>query len=247
MPTDDRAAHEVDAPLAEEQLIAVLRDSIRRSAGARTADDLTTHLIQQLRGGLLHANTLSEAVNTGLDVEALASRSYEAQTAINGRSAHVTFTAGLGDSGIARGEHLDIRATVSVRHRVDLTLRFGLVSTDAGASWTLALTAPDRRRLASAQQMTDTAGPHVTELVHDPRHRAGLEPVIDSARHVAALRALFDLQQARDQLAWAASRALAARAVFDRYGCTEPDMEQLRAHLGHLARLAEEGRCLVGW
>ncbi|WP_407913852.1 hypothetical protein [Kitasatospora sp. NE20-6] len=244
---------DVDALLVEEQLVAVLRDgirTIRRSAGVCTADDLTARLIQQLRGGLLHAGATSNqdgAPSVELDVEALASRSYAVQTAISGRSASVIFTAGRGDSGIAHGEHLDIRATVAVRHRVDLTLHYGLVSTDAGASWTLALADADRRWLASAQQMTDLAGPHITELVHDPHHRSGLEPVIDSARHVAAMRALFDLQRARDQLAWAASRTLAARAVFDRYGYSEPDLGQLRAHLDRLARLAAEGRCLVGW
>ncbi|MFF4344748.1 hypothetical protein ACFY00_33110 [Kitasatospora sp. NPDC001540] len=239
--------------LAEEQLLAVPHDgirTIRRSAGTCPADDLAAHLIQQMRGGLLHeAAALGEgsAGTADLDVEALASRSYTVETSIGGRSARVAFTAGLADSGIAHGEHLDIRATVSLRYRVDLTLRFGLVSTDAGASWALALAKAERRWLASARQMTDAAGPHITQLVHDPRHRAGLAPVIDTARHVAAVRALFELQRARDQLAWAASRAVSAREIFNRYGCTEPDLARLRVHLGHLARLASEGRCLVGW
>jgi len=239
---------DLDPQLAEEQLLAALHDSIisiRRSAGTCTADALTERLTQQLRAGLLStALPGGDSTAAALDVEALVNRSYPVEITIGARPARAVFTPGLSDSGLAHGEHMDIRATVTVKHRVDHTLTYGLTSTDEGVTWILALAEAEREWLVSAREIKELAAPHITELVHDPRHRGGLAPVVDAARHVAATRALFVLDRAREQLAWASSRDLVARAAFDRYGCSESDMWRLR---DHLAQLTTQGRVLVGW
>ncbi|SEM77598.1 hypothetical protein [Streptacidiphilus jiangxiensis] len=212
-----------------------------------SASELNPLLAEEVLTALQAARRGAEAaatVGSSLDVEALVSRSYTAEMRVGSHRATVVFAAGLADSGIAHGEHLDIRAAVSLRHRVPLTLSYGLVSTDSGASWTVALSRSGRGWLASAQQMLEAARPRVTEIAHDPEHRTGLAPVIDAARHVAALRALFALRQEREQLARAAARTLAARAVLDRYGYSEADLRRLGTHL---ARLAPANRSLIGW
>jgi hypothetical protein len=208
------------------------------------APELDLRLTAELLTALHRAAPSPEAASTNAgNWEVLTSRSYTTETTVGGRSARVTFTPGLAARGIHTGEHLDLRAAVSPRRRVPLNLSYGLVSTDAGDTWTVALSRSDRRWLASAQQMLEMARPHVVELAHDPDNRAGLAPVIDAARHVAAVRALFDLRQTREELARAAKRSLAARTAFDRYGYAEADLLPL---VKHLAQLAGPNRGLIG-
>ncbi|MFF4531534.1 hypothetical protein ACFY1P_19975 [Streptomyces sp. NPDC001407] len=237
--------------LAEEQILASLHhgiQAIRRKTGSCSVDDISTHLIQQLGAGLLREASPAPHARTetgSLDTDALVRAAYVVETTIADRAAQVRFTPGLAKSGLAHGEHLDIRATVLLRNRVDLTFMCGLVSTDRGATWSLALTTSDKSRLASAKTMKGPVGEQVTALVHDPGHRRGLEPVIDAARHVAGMRALGLLAGERQRLALAGARAVAARAVFDRYGYSEADMTRLRTHLAQLAAADHKG--LVDW
>ncbi len=239
-----------NARLAEEQLLAALHDAISACAqhpGACTGDHVSARLASQLNAGLLREVTAPQAPcgAGGLDVDALIQTTYEVTTPIAKQDALVRFTPGLAASGLAHVEHLDIRASVALKHRVDLKFSCGLTSTDGGASWSLTLTEVDRAWLASAKTMTAPVKKRVTALVDAPEHRAGLEPVIEAARHVAGMRALSNLRVARAGLASAGTRAAAARAVFDRYGYSTADLDRLRSALAQLA--AADGRGLVGW
>ncbi|RLU82016.1 hypothetical protein CTZ27_31135 [Streptomyces griseocarneus] len=246
MPSSD-----IHAPLAEAQILTSLRkgiQAIRHKTGSCSAGDISTHLIQQLAAGLLHEASPAPhpPTETGsLDTDTLVSAAYLVEATIADRAARVRFTPGLAKSGLAHGEHLDIRATVLLRNRVDLTFTCGLVSTDSGATWSLALITSDKGRLASAKTVKDPVGEQVTALVHDPGHRRGLEPVLDAARHVAGMRAHSLLTGERHRLALASARTAAARAVFDRYGYSEADMTRLRTHLAQLA--AADNRLLIDW
>ncbi|MFD7919549.1 hypothetical protein ACFV3R_10025 [Streptomyces sp. NPDC059740] len=239
----------VDALLAEEQLAAALHNGIaeiRRCHGSCTADQVAAHLVQQLTAGLLRQAVAPDAVTEALDVERLIQRDYGLMTKVANRDAHVRFTAGLGDSCLDHEEHLDLRAEVSLRYRVDLRFKCGLSSRDGGATWTLAFTeAADKGWLESVKAMKEPVGDLVTALAHDSEHRDGLEPVVEAARHVAAMRALSRLRVARTQLATAGTRALAARAVFDQYGYAVADLERLRTRLAELAWSRNRG--LIGW
>ena len=244
-------APDADPMLAEEQLLTALRDGIRTikaNAGVCTPDDIAQHLIQQLHGGLLHeahgATETSAQVATD-EVDALVQAAYEVETTIRGRAARVCLTAGLADSGVARGEHLDVRARVRLTYRVNLEFSCAFVSTDDGTNWRLVFTEAERSWLASAETMTEPVGHGVTALLNDPAHRPGMEPVVTAARHVAGARALMELRHERERLALAGARTVAARAVFDRFGYSEADIRHLTARLYQLAWAKEHG--LIGW
>ncbi|WP_055531306.1 hypothetical protein [Streptomyces graminilatus] len=246
MPTPD-----ADPVLAEEQILTALRSGIRaikENAGACTPDEIAQHLIRQLDGGLLHGarhSTAASAQATTVDVGALVQAAYDVDTTIAGRTAQVHLTPGLADSGVSRGEHLDVRARVRLTYRVDLEFSCAFVSTNDGASWGLAFTEADRSWLASAETMAEPVGHSVTALLNDPAHRPGMEPVVTAARHVAAARALMDLRHERERLAIAGVRTVAARAVFDRLGYSEADIQHLAVHLYQLAWVKDHG--LIGW
>ncbi|MFD6967162.1 hypothetical protein [Streptomyces sp. NPDC059949] len=236
--------------LVEEQLLAALHDAINECArhpGSCTGDHVSARLVNQLSAGLLREATAAQAPcgPGGLDVDALIQTAYEVTAPIAKQDALIRFTPGLAASGLAHVEHLDIRAAVALKHRVDLKFSCGFTSADGGASWSLTLTEVDRGWLASAKTMTAPVKKRVTALVDDPKHRAGLAPVIEAARHVAGMRALSNLRVARAGLASAGSRTVAARAVFDRYGYNTADLDRLRSALAQLA--AADGKGLVGW
>ncbi|MFB7998904.1 hypothetical protein ACFC4G_39520 [Streptomyces sp. NPDC056002] len=236
--------------VAEEQLLAAARAGIRsitHATGTCTAQDLSELLAQQLRAGLLHqALPLPGSSGPGeLDVEAVVQANYELETTIHGRAAQVRFTPGLAQSGVAHGEHMDVRAAVSLTYRVSLQFECAVVSTDRGQSWSPALTSARRPWLTSAKNLCPEVGEQVTALMHTPAHRPGLAPVIDAARLVAATRALTRLRVAQGDLAFAGSRAVAARAVFERYGCGPGHATRLHARLWELAAAQDKG--LVGW
>ncbi|WP_327740568.1 hypothetical protein OG749_46905 (plasmid) [Streptomyces nojiriensis] len=239
-----------DPLLAEEQLLAAARagiHSISHSTGTCTAQDLSELLVEQLRAGLLH-QTLhlpGSPDSGGLDVDAVVQANYELETTIHGRTAQVRFTPGLAQSGVAHGEHMDVRAAVTLTYRVGLQFECAVVSTDRGQSWSAALTSAERPWLTSAKDLCPEVGEQVTALMHTPAHGPGLAPVIDAARIVAATRALTQLRVAHGDLAFAGSRAVAARAVFERYGCGPGDAARVQARLRELAAAQHKG--LVGW
>lgn len=231
-------------------MAAALRNgilTIQKHTGSCTAEDITTYLVQQLTAGLLRETAPEQAPATPgqLDVDALVQEHYDVDTTVIRSNARFRFTPGLASSGLANGEHLDIRAEVSLKYRVDLRYRCGLASTDGGTTWSLAFTEADKRWLDSSEAMKVPVGERVTALVHDPEHQTGLEPIVEAARHVAAMRAHSLLKEARERLAFAGSGALAARAVFDRYGYDAADLDRLRTRLGQLAW--ERNRGLIGW
>ncbi|MFF8538388.1 hypothetical protein ACF07B_41500 [Streptomyces sp. NPDC015532] len=239
-----------DPLIAEEQLLAAARAGIRaitHATGTCTAQDLSELLAQQLRAGLLRqALPLPGSSGPGeLDVEAVVQANYELETTIHGRAAQVRFTPGLAQSGVAHGEHMDVRAAVSLTYRVSLQFECAVVSTDRGQSWSPALTSARRPWLTSAKNLCPEVGEQVTALMYTPAHGPGLAPVIDAARLVAATRALTRLRVAQGDLAFAGSRAVAARAVFERYGCGPGDATRLHARLRELAAAQDKG--LVGW
>ncbi|WP_328373049.1 hypothetical protein OG800_49575 (plasmid) [Streptomyces sp. NBC_00445] len=237
--------------LAEEQLTAALHhgiQTIQRNRGSCTVDDVTAFLVEQLTAGLLREAAAPEqasALSGQLDVDALVQAHYDIETTVSTSDARVRFTPGLAASSLTHGEHLDIRAEASLKYRVDLRFECGLASTDGGATWSLAFTKADKEWLDSSKAMKVPVGERVTALVHDPEHRTGLEPIVEAARNVAAMRALSLLKAAREQLARAGCQALAARAVFDRYDCAAGDLDRLRNRLGQLA--SERNRGLIGW
>ncbi|MEU6349982.1 hypothetical protein ABZ896_11710 [Streptomyces sp. NPDC047072] len=241
----------IDPRLAEEQLAAALHNgilAIQTNTGSCTAGDITAHLVEQLTSGLLSEPTAAasaSARNGQLDVDALVQTHYDVESTVNNTKAQVRFTPGLAASGLARGEHLDIRAEVSLKYRVELRFQCALFSQSDGADWFLAFTESDKSWLESAKTLKAPVGGLVTELAHERDHRSGLEPVVEAARHVAAMRALWVLGAARRQLASASTRALAARAAFDRYGYAAADLDRLAARLRQLA--GEEDLMLIGW
>ncbi|MGW7196160.1 hypothetical protein [Streptomyces chryseus] len=239
-----------DPLVTEEQLLAAARAGIRsitRATGACTAHDLSELLAQQLRAGLLNqALPLPGSSDPGeLDVEAVVQANYQLETTIRGRAAQVRFTPGLAQSGVAHGEHMDVRAAVSLMYRVSLQFECAMVSTDRGQTWSPAFTSARRPWLTSAKHLCPEVGEQVTALMHTPAHDPGLAPVIDAARLVAATRGLTRLRVAQGDLAFAGSRAVAARAVFERYGCRPDDATRLQDRLRELA--AKQHKGLVGW
>ncbi|WP_331736238.1 hypothetical protein OG605_39350 (plasmid) [Streptomyces xanthophaeus] len=239
-----------DPHVAEEQLLAAARagiHSISHSTGTCTAQGIAELLVEQLRAGLLHQTLPLPGISDSgeLDVDAVVQANYELETTIHGRTAQVRFMPGLAQSGVAHGEHMDVRAAVTLTYRVSLQFECAVVSTDRGQSWSAALTSAERPWLTSAKDLCPEVGEQVTALMHTPAHGPGLAPVIDAARIVAATRALTQLRVAHGDLAFAGSRAVAARAVFERYGCGPGDAARVQARLRELAAAQHKG--LVGW
>ncbi|MEU5137074.1 hypothetical protein [Streptomyces californicus] len=239
-----------DPHIAEEQLVAVTRagiHSITRATGTCSAQDLMELLVQQLHAGLLDQAIPATGPSDSeeVDVDAVVQANYKLETAIHGRSAQVRFTPGLAQNGVAHGEHMDVRAAVTLTYRVSLQFECAVVSTDRGRSWSVALTSAERPWLTSAKDLCPEVGEQITALMHLPVHGPGLAPVIDAARIVAATRALDQLRVAQGDLAFAGSRAVAARAVFERYDCGPGDAARVQARLRELAAAQHKG--LVGW